>query len=653
VQFDRLTFELGFDSEFERREVITAPRRRFRFGQVDERNRYEETVGMETGGSLFGERVMQFALDARWGVSQESFHESRPGPDLEDRDTGDLREYDFHLDFLPAGKISGSVFGSQVRDRIARRFLPSIVRQRERYGAELLYNDAKLPMRLTFEHLYDQLRSGTFRKLDDEDRREDSLEYEVTWQPNEFHSLRFNFEHERRKEQFSGTQTIFDTTRNYLTLDHSLQFGRDHKHRLETLLRYQDESGDLARDTFEFAPRLTFEIDDSLTLRSGAQYLREMFEQTRADQLRGDVGLTKNFSEAWIGSLDFYGLRRDTKELDARRGGVDETEWGGLGNLSFNKENRWGRLSANTSYSHTQTRSTSGQRGGVVINEAVTLRDPQPSYLAHRNIRRLTVIVTDAGRTRTYIAGCDYILLPVGQFTALVRLSTGRIADRQTVRVSYLYRTFNNYDLTRDRIDFRIQQEFKFGLTPYYAASIQNEDVGARRFRTFAQRNIRRHRVGATYRRKRWSAGLEYEYNDDSIDPYQALHVNGDWTIYEDAKQQLAGNGQFSRFLFDGSHRLRAHDTSLLDLGLSYRYLLARNLEIAASSAYRWEDESSFGRTKGFDLTGSLEYRIGQFSLLLETEYDLLDLPGSTDETMSVWLKLRRTIPVIAERGES
>jgi len=70
------------------------------------------------------------------------------------------------------------------------------------------------------------------------------------------HSLRLEYEYDDRREQYSGADTRFDTTRNYLTLNHVLRFGRDARSAWETLARFQDETGDLARDNAEVSTRL-------------------------------------------------------------------------------------------------------------------------------------------------------------------------------------------------------------------------------------------------------------------------------------------------------------------------------------------------------------------------------------------------------------
>jgi hypothetical protein len=79
---------------------------------------------------------------------------------------------------------------------------------------------------------------------------------------------------------------------------------------------------------------------------------------------------------------------------------------------------------------------------------------------------------------------------------------------------------------------------------------------------------------------------------------------------------------------------------------------MLRGLELNASAMYRFQHDSIFGDTNGVDLSAAVEWRIGQFSLRFEAEYDMLDLPGSLDHGVSFWLKLKREIPVIARTAE-
>lgn len=643
LDLKELTFDLGVEGRADRREVAFKTNERWPewYRQTNRAFRLDETVGMRSSGAILDERIALFNVAARWGLTQDSYDESAPGIDRHQHPNGNLLEYDLNLTLLPRGTLSGNVFAQRLDSRVPRTFLPSLDRTLERYGADLFVNDRTFPMRFSFEHVWDTLTSRTHNLNDDEQRGRDTFRYEGTWQMSEQQSLRLEYQYDDRHERYSGTRTSFDTTRHDLLLNHTLRFGPEGRSSWETLARIQEESGDLARDIGEVSTRLRLQHTDTLASNFGAQYLHESFQQLATDTTRLEGGLTYELAKALTTSLQLYGFEQHANE------NADFLEWGSLASAAYSQDNTLGRFSANLSYNHAATDTRSGTQRGIVIGESVTFHDPLPAYLAKTDVDTLSVVVTDANRARTYLAGRDYFVVKLGRYTSLHRVPTGHVADAETVLVSYTYKVSQDYDVRRDRVDLRLQQDFKFGLTPYYAASLQWEDLDRPRYLTFQARDINRQRLGATYRRPRWSAGVEYEYNDDSIDPYQAVHANGDVVLWQSARQQLDGKATASRFWFRGAADLASHDTTLMDLGLSHRYLLAEQLEANTSALYRYENDTLNGITHGVDLTTALEWKIGYFSLRLEAEYDVLNLPDSRDNSFSVWLKLKRDIPVI------
>ncbi|HVP11378.1 MAG TPA: hypothetical protein VMV94_09365 [Phycisphaerae bacterium] len=649
LDLQQLNLELGFESSYDERTVHDKSFNPFNpfnpFGghqrQLDRASHFGETLGLQASGNAGGEDFFLFDIDATYGLSQDWFSETGVWPRQSERPHGDLLEYDMNFTLLPRGKLTADGYAQKLDSRVPRMFLPSLDRSLERYGGDVVVNDATFPMRLSYEHLDEKLTGRGWQYQDNEKRASDTFRYEGTWQPSKNQALRLEYEYSDRHEQYSGNTTRFDTIRNYLTIDHTLRFGKDDKSSWETLARFQDEDGKLGRDYTEFSTRLHLQHTDALATNYAFQYLRDSFQRLQTDTTRGEGGLSYKFSEALTGMAQFYALEQQAHE------NADFTEWGGVGSLSYGKDNSLGRFSANVSYNHTDVQTQQGQREGIVIAEAVTMTDPLPSILAHVDVNIWTVLVTDSTRARTFLPGRDYLVVPMGRYAGLLRVPTGAIADRQTVLVSYTYKVADNNGVRRDRLDFRVQQDFKNGFTPYYAGSLQDEDIEGQRFFPYEERNVNRHRVGATYRQKLWSVGLEYEYNDDSIDPYQAVHGNGDIVLWQSAAQQLDGKMTVSRFGFSGADCLPSHDTTLVDVGTTYRYLLRRDLEANASAMYRHESDTEYGNVDGVDLTAALDWRIGYFTLRFETEYDLLSLPQSRDDGFSFWLKLRREIPVI------
>ena len=162
-------------------------------------------------------------------------------------------------------------------------------------------------------------------------------------------------------------------------------------------------------------------------------------------------------------------------------------------------------------------------------------------------------------------------------------------------------------------------------------------------------RDINRHRLGLRYQRPRWSASAEYEYNDDSIDPYQAGHFSVDVSAVQTPKHTLDLRANASYFDFRGIDGLLARETTVLDCGSYYRYLMDENSDLNASAILRYEDDTLFGITRGIDLTAGVRWQIALFTASVDLEYDFLRLPGSRDESFSVWFRLRREFPFIGQ----
>ena len=642
---EELSFDLGFDGKVDQRRVSydNADGTNRRTHQRDRSSSFEETVGLLSRGAVIDERFLTYDIKARYGLDQQWFDESLQGLNRSENSHGTVGEYDLSFTLFPRGQFSATAYAQNLDTRIPRAFLPSLDRNRERYGVDLAYNTANLSMRLSYEHVYDKLTSRT-RDLDDEEREgRDNLRFETTWQISENQSLRLEYQYEDRREQYSGGDSRFHTTRNYLVLEHTLRFGPDGRSSWETIGRFQDENGDLAQDVGELTSQLRLQHTDAFATNYRVQYLSERFAGEGTRTWRGDVGASYQFSEALSASLQTYGLRQDADRQ------ADYSEYGGTASVDYSQVNSAGRFSARGSYTATGAQTDDGRQQAVIIGESVTFRDPLPAYLAKPDVNRYTLVVTDAQRSRIFVIGRDYVVYQIGRYTGLRRVPTGQIADRQAVLVSYTYGVGDNYTLCRNRGDWRIQQEFTGGLTPYYAGTVQEEDLSPGRARLSGARNINQHRLGVLYRQPRWSAGGEYEYNHDAVDPFQALHANGDVVLWQDERSQFDGKATSDYYWFTGTRDVEARDTFLTDLGASYRYALARNFEANASAMYRYEHDTQYGRTNGVDLTGALEWHIGYFSLRFEAEYDLLDLPKSGDDSFSFWLKLRREIPVIGK----
>ena len=434
----------------------------------------------------------------------------------------------------------------------------------------------------------------------------------------------------------------FETTRDLWTLEHQVEFGEQKRHELRTLIHWQEESGDFARDLFEFGPPLTLRHNDRLQTSYKYQFNRERFDQIRVTQHRGEFQFVHQLYSNLTTTGQVFGLYEKVND------DVETTQYGAGIDWQYNRSNPFGHLYANLAlaFDNERVRGDNGRR--LVLNEAATFHDPIAITLRNRHVVAAGVVVTDSTNRRVYRLGSDYILIRQGVWTRLARIRSGRIADGDTVLVDYLYETPANGEIDSVRVDFSLEQRFKSGLTPYYNFSFRNQEVEFSTGFAADQDRTDHHRIGLKLERDRYYLSAEFEIFDDSIDPYDAFHLDGRYSFLRNSEHDLQGSARLSRFFFEGG--LDDRNVTIFELELDHRWHISEALSTSNRAAYRWEDDSIDGDTNAVDLAAAVSYALGDLSVELSVEYDLLDLPNSKEDGFGVWLTVRRELPNLFAR---
>ncbi len=635
---ERLDGALELTAEYEQRRVRI--RDRFFLDGTRQRNlrqSFDQQFTLDFGASLWDPNLVSLSGGLAFGLTQERFRETFNRDADTDTNRGRLTEYDLHLDFLRGRKLSGSAYGLKTQDRFSRAFLPSLREERNDYGFALYWTDDRLPMELTFDHRAVD-RSGSRRNLDDENLNEDRLRYQTTWITSPNHSLRFTYEFSRDEERFSGSRTSFDNIRNQFRFNDELLFGPQHEHRLDTVIRYQDEQGDYARDLLEIGPRVSLHHSDSLTTQYQYQFSREEVGDLQIDIHRGDWQLIHQLYQNLTTTVNLFGIK-ERVEND-----TETLEFGGLVDWSYARKNRYGHFSANLSLTAESERT----RGGglrAMVGESGAFLDPLPIILSRDGILPWTLVVRNAAFPRIYIQGLDYFVSRAGGRTVLLRNPLGGILNATSVRIDYLYRVDSNGSRDDQRVDFRVQQDFDNGWTPYYSFEFRHDERDVRSA-IFRSRDFEsdRHRLGVKYRKGRFNAGGELEILKDTIDPFVAYRVYASSNLLRRRQTTVDVRADFSHYFFEASDR---DDTMILELSLDGRAALSRASDAYLTSTYRFEDDGTRGRgiNQGVDLESGLSYKWGLFTFTASVEYDLLTIDDAKEDGMTVFLRVRRDFP--------
>jgi len=601
----------------------------------------EEHIGFSLSGTVIDPKFITFAGEFGFALTQSHFEEKINSFERTDADNGHLLQYNLRTDFFRGKRLSGSLYGRRLDDRIDRRFQSTLNERRTGFGTSWAYSDSKHPAELTYDYLETD-RTGNARSRDDEHFTESTLRFSQDWNFSEYHRLKYSYEHGETKQQYQGSTRPFETARDLFRITHEISFGPEHKSELRTVLHWQEESGDFARDLFEIGPRLTLHHHDHLQTQYQYQFNRERFEGLDIETQRLDFVLTHQLYTNLITTLNLFGLYEDVED------DVQTTQYGSSVDWQYNRRNPYGHLYANLALAYDTQNTRGGNKNRVVLNEAHVMRDPVAATLRNRNIVPFTIIVTDTSNRRLYRIGIDYYLFFQGNTVRITRIRSGRIADGDTILVDYLYKTPAGGTLDTIRVDFNIEQRFKNGLKPYYRLSYRNqEDDATTGFLSRADLTDH-HRIGVAYDKDRYSLGVEYEIFDDTIEPFDAYHLDGLFHLIRTPDQSFDASARFSQFFFEGGFDKR--DVVMVDVSLDHRLRLSDSVSTIQRLAYRLENDSTAGRTNAWDATTGVEYVAGDLHGEVTFEYNRLDLPESQEDDFGLYFRIRRELPNVLAR---
>jgi hypothetical protein len=652
LHLDYLDGDLEMESQYDWRRVKAPVRNPYsppaRQTQTDKLWHISENLGFQAAGDIVDPQWFTYNMALRLGMDQDIARENSSFERLGYSHNGWLSQYNINLGVLPGKPIHWDVYTSREDGRLNRLFLPSLWHESWRTGFTTFFENDRFPMELTFEQTRDAY-SGNIDRLDDEDVKDTLLRYGGTVQFTPYHKLRLDYQRDERHERYFGSPTRFNTTQNVLRLDDQLQFGGQHQHLWENNVEYEEDTGDLPLNHLYLGSRVALQHSKELTTEYKYEFSRDSFGGTTlsTDRLSKSQEVTLDTNR-----FDWIGTWRPTKDLtttgdlfaghDQSDEGLSSNLFGGLMRVTGNRENRYGMLSGTAGYQYDYVDTSFGDRSGTQVNETLTFRNTTPMFLAHANVVLDSVLVTDLKRSQIFTLGKDYLLIGSGKYTALIRQPFGRITENQPVRVYYRYRTIRSGRFQTHQFDAHLQQDFRSGWTPYYEVVLRRQSIDTSDTFFIEPNNVDRHRLGLTYHRKTWLVGGEAEFDDETVDPYNALHFNSNWTILERLADRLAVRSEVSQFWY---RDLEQRKPTVFDFGLDYRHSLTSRAEANAAFLYRHEHDSVLGTTNGVDVRTGLAYKIGQLTLTADVEYDMLNIADSDEDGVSLWIKVRRDFP--------
>lgn len=646
---------LEFETQIESREVefgspgSSSPERK------DRATIFTESLGFTLDGFVADPEVLRFEGDFQFGLSQARYRESLGGVDRTDSDSGTLLEYDLSLDLFPSQPVSLHAYARRGRERIPRRFLPSLFERRDEAGASLQITTDATTTDLGFDWS-DVRRTGNVSGEDDESRESSRVHLDHRWELSDDQRLRLTYDHDRDRSGYQGSRLDLDTRRDEARIEHQWAFGPDGRHEWDFLVRYNDEQGDLARDEIEVAPRFTFRHADRFKTTWRYNFYKVDQDALSTQQHKFDGAAAWDVTDHLRLTADAF-WRYERVERD-----IETYEYGGQLGLRFERPTHWGTFTTDGSLEILRAETTGSGPTSVVRGETHALDTARPAILTRSDIERRSIRAYNAGRTRVFVEGLDYTATQTGRLTFLRRIISGNIADDEIVYCDYTYRVPTGSRTDTYQTALRIEHAFNGGLTPYYHWLSRKQFVDEPDFRrpfasdifepafdAFAD-NTDHHRMGVRYEKDRWSMSGEFEIFNDSVLPYEAWHVTGQLALVRTLQHSIDATAEYSHYRFDGDFDRRR--VNWIDLDLSHRMELTDELSTSAAMGYRLERDSRDGTTHGVDLEGTVRLSRGLLDVELTAEYDLLSIGADDERGYGVWLNVRRDLSDAWGRGE-
>ena len=614
----------------------TSKRQRSRTGS--EETIFEETLHLETDGYVFHPNLLEFALGGTFGLLQERFKDDIDGRQRTSSHDGSVVEFDLDANLFTKRSFPLNVSAHRRRGLSARPFLPSLETTTTNYSATWQYVSDKTPTLLHFGHTRTELSPlyvGTNREQDG--LQEDTVfRFETGYNFTKHNALSFEYEHEEVEEEPFVVRYDADE----LTLDHKLEFGPDHTHRLDSEVNHLDQTGTIAIKRLRWRENLRLRHTEALQ----SFYQFEWLDRTRGSRTRNtaDVDERSLLLSAMLQHELYRSLTSSARVYFRKQSfdpDLDITRIGGNTALSYRKINRWGILHASYNFRAERDEREGGNRSVEIIDESQTFRDPEPIVLPQRNVQTSSIVVRAQDRVTLYQRGADFSVHAVGDRVEIRRMASGRILDEQTVLVQYTYRIGGTYTLRTTNHTAGIRQAFYMGLTPYYRYEWQEQTIAPRSATGAVPEDITAHVVGVEYQKKTLRLFAEYEDRESTINPLQSTRLGASYTLRYKSGAQSTLRSRWTETHHGGR---RDRDVELFTAEARHRHPITKNLTVEGAALYRNGEDSLADQSEGIDLSLAVEWLVRNTEVRVSVEHNDYEDTYADNNTSVLFVQVRR-----------
>jgi len=574
----------------------------------------EESVTIESDGYVYHPTLLEFSVGAVLGMRQAQFDQVFGTTTESSQDTGEILEFDASGTFLQRKPYPLSFYARRGRTLEPRPFRSTLQAATTAYGLAWQYIHETTPISIQYDLNTVDLDPFLSAGEQPGGRRSETFSATISYIFNKHNEIKLSFDRESIQEKPFDFKYDLNETR----LTHTLEFGKEHEHRLNSELLLLDQAGTFATKRTEWRQILFLKHRKKLS----TTYELLAFERKQGSIAGGQSVNEKTVRVAAAIDHQLYDNLKSRIRVYAENqkfeSGLDYTRRGLTADFRYFRHNAWGVLRLDYRFSQDNQSVSGGTQAFEVIDEAQTFRDPEPIILTDRSIELGSIRVLREDRTEQYVSGRDYRLRPIGDRVEIERIFTGRILDGQTVLLSYRFQIGGDYDFNTTAQAFSIRQEFKFGLTPYYRSLRQTQTLTPASAVGVTPDNITADILGVEYRRGKLRLDAEYERHDSTVSPFVSLRFGLDYTRRYPSGATLGLSANWSDVEFTG---LGARTTRLMTIEGQYERPVSKNLNIETAVRYRQEKDTLSTDNDGIEIDLGLEWTIRRTEIKVDYRY--------------------------------
>ena len=621
--------------EFEAREREHNQTSKVGTGETRSKERIlEESIRLQVDGFAYHPNLLEFTLGGLFGMRQFAFEDSFGGRERSSRESGPVTEFDLEGSFFKKKDYPGRVFARRYRALEARPFLSSLENTTTNYGLVWQYIHDKMPTNIQLNRTEVDLQPLT----DDEEpghQENSNVRFETAYNISDHNA--FSLLYNRQSVTEEPFALAYDS--DELTLGHRWNFGRNHRHVLESEFNGFDQRGTFNIERFRW--RETLRLMHTETLRSWYRF--EAIDRTQG----GLLGIPAIEEESYLltGTVEHQLYESLASQLTAFAQrqefalGPQIDRAGVLGSLSYRKSNPWGTLSASYRPRYQSEDRKGLERSFEIFRARQTFRDPEPLTLNNLNIDTSSIRITAEDQITVYHVGRDYRLRQFEDRVEVWRVATGRILDGQTVLVDYVYSSGDSFTLDTVGQNLQVRQDFDFGLSPYYRLRWQDQTVSPETTTGIRPDDITAQIVGAEFERWKLRLTAEIEDHESTINPFEAIRLGAGYRRQVTQTATAVVKARWS----DVTHSLpEERETTFFTLEGRYRQAITSRLSFESSARYRHLDDTIGGTDEGIDVDLALEWKLRETEIRVSYQFGQFEDDFAENDHSVFYLQVRR-----------